>query len=103
MDLYKFAYKVVPWSSGELIADAFLLAWEARQFDMRASPYDLSGFGLLPLRIETRAGREEYIESTRELSKKAEPLREKLIGEYRRLFEAKRMGEPILPSNHRIF
>jgi hypothetical protein len=90
MDLYKYAYKLAPWSSGELIADAFLLAWEARQFDMRASPYELSGFGLQPLFIETHEGREEYVELQRGLSKKAEPLRERLIGEYRRLRDRKR-------------
>ena len=38
MDLYKYAYKLAPWSSGELIADAFLLACKARQIDMRAQP-----------------------------------------------------------------
>jgi hypothetical protein len=90
MDLYKYAYKLAPWSPGELIADAFLLAWEARQFDMRASPYDLSSFGLQPLCIETHEGREEYVELQRGLSKKAEPLRGRLIGEYRRLRDRKR-------------
>ncbi len=89
MDLYKYAYKLAPWSSGELIADAFLLAWEARQIDMRASPYDLSSFGLQPLFIETREGREEYIELQRGLSHKAEPVRERLIGEYRRVRDRK--------------
>jgi hypothetical protein len=89
MDLYKYAYKLAPWSSGELIADAFLLAWEARQIDMRASPYDLTGFGLQPLCIETREGRDEYIELQRKLSLKAEPVRGRLIGEYRRVRERK--------------
>ena len=35
MDLYRFAYKIAPWCNGELLGDAFLLAWEARQLDMR--------------------------------------------------------------------
>ena len=85
MDLYRYAFKLAPWSSGELISDAFLLAWEARQIDMRASPYDLRTFGLEPILIEMRAGREEYVELQRELMRKAEPIRERLIGEYRRV------------------
>ena len=85
MDLYRYAFKLAPWSSGELIADAFLLAWEARQIDMRASPYDLRAFGLKPILIETRSGREEYVELQRELMRKAEPVRERLIEEYRRV------------------
>jgi hypothetical protein len=85
MDLYKYAFKIAPWSSGELIADAFLLAWECRQIDMRASPYDLRAFGLEPIRIESKEGREEYVERQRELSAKSEPVRDRLIGEYRRV------------------
>jgi hypothetical protein len=88
MDLYKYAYKLAPWSSGELIADAFLLAWEARQLDMRASPYDLERFGLQPILMETREGREQYVEMQRELIPKAEPIRARLIEEYRLLYDA---------------
>ena len=38
MDLYRYAYKIAPWVRAELIADAFELAWRARELDMRASP-----------------------------------------------------------------
>ena len=89
MDLYKYAFKLAPWSSGELIADAFLLAWVARRLDMRASPYDLRRFGLEPISMETREGREEYVEKQRELAQKAEPIRERLIGEYHSLLRCK--------------
>lgn len=85
MDLYRYAYKIAPWGTAELIADAFELAWDVRQIDMRASPYDLQAFGLAPIRIETREGREEYVELQREFSRRGEPLRERLIGEYRLL------------------
>ena len=98
MDLYKYAYKLAPWSSGELIADAFLLAWEARQIDMRASPYDLREYALEPIPIETRAGREEYAELQRELIPKAEPIRLRLIAEYRRLFDLKHCTQ-LTPSS----
>jgi hypothetical protein len=83
MDVYRYAYKLAPWGSAELIADAFLLAREARTIDMRASPYDLSAFGLAPIPVETRPGRDEYAEVQRDLSRKAEPLRERLVAEYR--------------------
>jgi len=85
MDLYRHAYKLAPYSSGELIADTFLLAREARLIDMRASPYDLREYGIEPICIENREGREEYIAFQQHLAHKAEPLRQRLIEEYRRL------------------
>src|SRR5205823_1773288 len=85
MDLYKYAYKIAPWVSAELIADAFDLAWRARQLDMRASPYDLTALGFDPIRIETPDGKEEYVHGQRELAEAAVPVRERLIAAYRRL------------------
>ncbi|HKA05856.1 MAG TPA: 3-methyladenine DNA glycosylase, partial [Gemmataceae bacterium] len=79
MDLYRYAYKIAPWVEGELIADAFLLAWRAREVDMRASPYDLSSYGLEPIRIETAEGRDEYTCQQRELAAAAVAIRERLI------------------------
>jgi hypothetical protein len=61
MDLYKWAYKLAPATASELVADCFELAYEVRQVDMRASPYDLSALGIAPLRIETAAGKAEYL------------------------------------------
>ena len=46
---------------------------------MRASPYDLSAVGLTPICIETPEGRSEYEQEQRRLTKKAEPLRARLI------------------------
>jgi len=85
MDLYRFAYKVAPFCPGELVADAFELALAAREVDMRASPYDLSGYGFPPVRIETREGREEYVELQRELARRAAPVRERVLAVYRAL------------------
>ena len=45
MDLYKWAFKLYPWVSGDLILEAFELACEARTIDMKASPYDLRDHG----------------------------------------------------------
>ena len=85
MDLYRYAYKIAPWVSGELIADAFELAWQARQLDMRASPYDLTAYGFEPIRIETPEGKEEYARGQRELADAAVPIRGRLIEAYRGL------------------
>jgi hypothetical protein len=87
MDLYRYAYKIAPWVTGELLADAFLLAWEARHLDMRASPYDLTAYGLTPIPIETVEGKAEYVACQRALAAKAVPIRQRLIEEYRVLLE----------------
>jgi hypothetical protein len=85
MDLYKYAYKIAPWVSGELIGDAFELAWRARQLDMRASPYDLSALGFAPICVETAEGKDEYVRGRRELAETAIPIRRRLIDAYRLL------------------
>lgn len=85
MDLYKFAYKLAPWVSSEVVAEAFELAAVARELDMRASPYDLSEFGFTPIRIETKEGREEYVIAQRELTRRAVPVRAKVLAGYQRV------------------
>jgi hypothetical protein len=89
MDLYKFAYKVAPFLPWELTARAFEVAVAAREIDMRASPYDLSGCGFAPVRIETREGREEYVELQRGIAASAAPVRAALATGYRALLAAK--------------
>ncbi len=89
MDLYKFAYKVAPFLPWELTASAFEVAVTAREIDMRASPYDLSGYGFAPLRIETREGREEYVDLQRAIAARAAPVRAALLAGYRALLAAK--------------
>ena len=79
MDLYKWAYKLRPLTSAELIADCFALARDIRALDMRASPYDLGDLGYPPLAIETAAGRAEYAAAQRAFADRAAPLRERLI------------------------
>lgn len=79
MDLYKYAMWFSPFIRSELIADCFELAREARQLDMRAAPYDLAALGLVPILIETAAGRREYVERQRDLSAASEPLRARLL------------------------
>ncbi len=85
MDLYRFAHKIAPWCSSELIGDAFLLAADARRIDMRASPYDLQADGFEPICVETTSGREEYISEQRRLAELAVPIRRRLIAVYAEL------------------
>jgi hypothetical protein len=80
MDLYKWAYKLAPFTPSELVADAFELAWDIREVDMRASPYDLSAMGFSAIPIETAGGRDEYEQLQRSFSLRAAPIRERLIG-----------------------
>ncbi len=79
MDLYKWAFKSMPWAGSELLLDCFELAMELRDLDMRASPYDLAAYGLEPVRIETPEGRKEYEKEQTRLAEKAAPLRQRLI------------------------
>jgi hypothetical protein len=78
MDLYKWAYKLWPWIGSDLVADAFEVAVAAREFDMRASPYDLAELGFAPIRIETPEGREDYRREQQRLMEMAGPVRENL-------------------------
>lgn len=79
MDLYKWAYKLSPWISSEVILDAFKLAVKARTLDMKAGPYDLSSIGYEPIPIETEAGRIRYKQEQAMIWKASIPVREKLI------------------------
>lgn len=79
MDLYKWAYKLIPAVSSDLLLDCFDLAWRIRQLDMRASPYDLRPWGYEPVRIEEPAGRAEYVRSQRAFSEEAQRLRERML------------------------
>jgi hypothetical protein len=85
MDLYKWAFKLAPFTSAELIADCFALARDIREVDMRASPYDLSRLGFAPIRIETPEGRAGYEAHQRDFAARSEPLRARLIAVLERL------------------
>jgi hypothetical protein len=79
MDLYKWAFKLAPFTPAELIADCFALAREIREIDMRASPYDLEKLGFAPIRIETPEGRADYEVHQRDFAARGQPLRARLI------------------------
>lgn len=80
MDLYKWAFKAMPWLGSDLLLECFYLARDAREIDMRASPYDLTAYGIDdPICIENEAGRATYQMCQRELAERARPLRQSLI------------------------
>jgi len=85
MDLYKHAFRLTPLVASELVADCFELAWDIRELDMRASPYDFSDLGLEPVRIETPAGKQEYLGAQRQFAERGAPVRQRLIEECLRL------------------
>jgi hypothetical protein len=88
MDLYKHAFRLTPLVPSELVADCFGLAWDIRVLDMRASPYDFSGLGLDPVRIETPEGKQEYVAAQRRFAERGAPLRAGLVDECDRLLAA---------------
>lgn len=87
MDLYKWAFKLAPFTPSELIADCFELARDIREVDMRASPYDLRALGFAPIPIETPDGRADYERLQRDFAARGDPLRKRLLALCERLLE----------------
>lgn len=81
MDLYRWAYKGSPWIGADLMRDCFLLALQARELDMRASPYDLSGYGYEAILIETPEGRDRYMIEQRRIYEAGQELANRLLAE----------------------
>lgn len=81
MDLYKWSYKLGPLLESNLLMDCLDLAADARVLDMRASPYDLSDYGIEPIAIEDPTGRAEYVRRQQDIANLAVPLRESLLSE----------------------
>lgn len=88
MDLYKWAFKLVPLIDSDLLLDCFALAIAAREIDMRASPYDLTAYGYRPIAIETPVGRAEYVRAQSDTARRAAPLRARLLDRCRALLAA---------------
>ena len=97
MDLYKWAAKSMPWIGSGLLLEAFRLANELRDLDMRASPYDLSKWGVVPVKIETPEGRREYETEQRRLAALAFSLRAKLIANLDGILRSQPLPAELLP------
>lgn len=85
MDLYKWSSKLLPMVDSGLLLDCLELAARARELDMRASPYDLSGYGFKPITVEEPCGRAEYARRQAVIAQSAAPLRTALLSHCRRL------------------
>ncbi|WP_036971527.1 hypothetical protein [Promicromonospora kroppenstedtii] len=79
MDLYKWCLKLGPAVPGDLLLDAFELARDIRWTDMAASPYDVSGYGVPAVQIETPQGKAEYVRRQREFAQRSGELRLRLL------------------------
>ncbi|MEJ5914935.1 3-methyladenine DNA glycosylase [Pseudokineococcus sp. 1T1Z-3] len=79
MDLYRSASLLVPLAPSSLVLAAFRLARDIRELDMRASPYDLSAYGREPVRVETAAGRAQYVSEQKAFAERGQELREALL------------------------
>ncbi len=79
MDLYKYSMWFSPFIGSDLIANAFALAREARDLDMRAAPYDLRSVGYSPIALETADGRRQYAGEQRAIARRAQPIREEVL------------------------
>jgi hypothetical protein len=90
MDCYKWAFKLGPLTESGLVMDCLELAADARELDMRASPYDLTAYGFEPIAIETPAGRAEYVRAQQHIAERATPLRASLAAECDLLLRAVR-------------
>ncbi|HEX2861730.1 MAG TPA: 3-methyladenine DNA glycosylase [Lacunisphaera sp.] len=88
MDLYKWAFKLAPFTPAELVADCFALARDIREVDMRASPYDLRQLGHPPIAIEAPDGRADYERHQRAFAERSQPLRARLTALCERLLAA---------------
>lgn len=79
MDLLRHALKLGPLLSGEILVECLEIALEARSFDVAASPYDASQFGLESIPVETSEGRALYKSRQIQLAQRARPLRKALL------------------------
>jgi len=79
MDLYRIAFRLLPFVEATIVLDTFELALAVREVDMMASPYDLSSLGYEPIAIETPEGKTEYVRRQRAFTEAAAPLRARLL------------------------
>jgi hypothetical protein len=79
MDLYKHSQRFAPIVGSEIVRSAFTLAKDIRTVDMQTAPYDLADLGVVPIPVETQAGRDEFAELQIEFAQRAQDLRKELI------------------------
>ena len=85
MDLYRACLRAAPHLPSDLLLEAFRLALDARELDMRASPYDLTGLGYSAVPVETASGRAEYTREQSVIAERGTLLRARVLEGYRSL------------------
>lgn len=88
MDLYKWSGKLLPLVDSDLLMDCLELAAEARELDMRASPYDLTEYGFAPITVEEPTGRAAYARRQNVIAGRAAVLRGALLRRCEQLLAA---------------
>jgi hypothetical protein len=79
MDLYKHAQRFAPLFGSDLVRQTFQLARDIRSVDMQVAPYDLAELGVIPIRVETQAGRDTFAKMQVEFASRAQQLRLEMI------------------------
>lgn len=89
MDLYKWCFTLAPVVPSSLTLAAFDLAREIRRLDMAASPYDVRGYGIEPVPVETAEGKAVYVEAQRAFADQSSQLRRRLLALLEPVLEAR--------------
>ncbi|MDP5050258.1 MAG: 3-methyladenine DNA glycosylase [Candidatus Nanopelagicales bacterium] len=79
MDLYKHTQRYAPVFGSDLVRQTFQLARDIRSVDMQVAPYDLAELGVLPIQVETQAGRDTFAKLQVEFASRAQQLRLEMI------------------------
>ena len=79
MDLYAHVAAMEAGAPGELLLDTLSAAFDAREVDMRASPYDLSAWGLDPIPVDTAEGRSVFVAFQRRWIRRTQSLRARYV------------------------
>lgn len=91
MDVYSWVASMEAGAPGELLVDALLAAFDAREVDMRSSPYDLSAWGLDPIPVETAEGRAAFVAFQKDWIQRTHVLRRRFLD------AADRLHTPVAP------
>ena len=100
MDLLKIALKLSPFINSDLLCDVIDISIQARTLDVEASPYDVSEYGGVAVKVETEEGRKVYRKRQKELMENAEPVRKRLLEAYNVFLTLAFDDELMQPNNN---
>lgn len=85
MDLYAHVAAMEAGAPGELLIATLRASLDAREVDMRSSPYDLSAWELDPIPVETAEGRATFVAHQRLWIQRTQALRSRFLDAVARL------------------